>query len=176
MSEVAREPSHRVTFQPRDVDGNQVPFLVQMEVAQVDGRLRCVDLQVSHVAGGPAVTTEALRSLPIGQLTIEAGKLTGLNEGWTLPPNDFAERFRSSRRRVDDDLLVAVAQVYRWASATGRYPFGVFADRFGIQRGTAARWVSLARRRGHLGEAVGAGRVGEAVQPAPPRSGHRPPP
>lgn len=59
------------------------------------------------------------------------------------------------RRRMTDELLATVAKVYRAAVKAGGPPTLSVSEHFDIPYSTAGRWVGEARKRGHLGAAVG---------------------
>jgi hypothetical protein len=61
-----------------------------------------------------------------------------------------AELRRHGYQRIDDAHLREVADVYQAAS---RHPTKAVADRFGVPRPTAARWVMTARQQGFLAPA-----------------------
>lgn len=62
------------------------------------------------------------------------------------------------KRKVDDDLLREVAEVYR--ANVDRGPTQAVAERFDKATSTAALYVSLARQHGFLGAAIN-GKAGE---------------
>ena len=66
------------------------------------------------------------------------------------------------RNRVTDSLLVEVAEVYRKAWQAGDGPTRAVAEHFHTSHSSAARWVGLARKAGHLGAADGS-RGGEVA-------------
>jgi transposase len=63
-------------------------------------------------------------------------------------------------------LLARVAEVYREAHALGSNPTRTVAQRLGVARSTAGRYVVQARRQGHLGPAPGLRVAGEATEGA----------
>lgn len=105
---------------------------------------------------------------------IEAADLPGFKVGATyrIP----WERFRSEtgiavecaevetrrrRKRLTDETLQLVAEVYRDAHNSGEPPTSAVAEHFHKSHSTAARWVQQARERSFLGKANGT-RGGEA--------------
>ncbi len=65
------------------------------------------------------------------------------------------------RRKLDPEFLEQVARVYREALGT-ESPARAVHDRFSpTTPENARRWISLARKRGFLGEAPGRGQAGE---------------
>ena len=54
------------------------------------------------------------------------------------------------RRRMTDEHLIDVANVYRAAWQEGGNPTQAVANRFGTSHSTAARWVGLARKAEYL--------------------------
>lgn len=70
--------------------------------------------------------------------------------------------------RISDSLLQDVARVYRAALRSGENPTAAVASAIPVARSTAGRYVSQARARGYLGEALGP-RAGERAEPEPPK-------
>jgi hypothetical protein len=82
-------------------------------------------------------------------LTNDQGEVSGVAG---KPPGSASAAIRAELRhhsyqRIDDALLQEVSDVYRTAD---RHPTKAVAERFGVPRPTAARWVMTARRRGFL--------------------------
>lgn len=94
-------------------------------------------------------------------LTAEQSKLLG--ERVTEVHEQAAGMARPHRRRsTTPALLKETAEMYRKAVAEGHPPTVAVAEHFTVSHRTAARWVSQARREGHLGPAQGT-RAGEAL-------------
>lgn len=140
-------------------DPEPIDYNLTMTLDVVSGRLQCVELCVQHRAGGPAVTTEGIRRIPVGLYV----QLAAIDQGvvsetvsvpgspnvveeidWSPPPADFAAD------GMTDEVLTQVARIYRWTMATGDRPYGVLERQYGIPRAKASRWISTARRRGLL--------------------------
>jgi hypothetical protein len=153
---------------------------LDIEVAS-DGTARCVGLIV-RAADGEALTTEALRGIPLARLAKEAvaeaaRSYTPLEPGGepifrlTSTPRDahaaFYESYVNSAREprrgspITDENLSEVARVYREATKRGDPPTQAVALAMHVARSTAARWVAAARVRGFLGPAM-RGKGGEA--------------
>ena len=145
------------------------PYEVSVTPAVEDGRLIATEVVIRRTAGGPPVTGESLRSLPIARLTREAAADSHLAAAPTLaapelakyeqqmPAGDFGALVRGLGPRPN--VLDFVAYVYRDALLTGAPPTKTIQDRLGVPRSTVGRWVALARQAGYLGEAQGQGRV-----------------
>jgi hypothetical protein len=69
---------------------------------------------------------------------------------------ELATGGRKPRRgsRISDDQSRSAAEVYKAALKAGDPPTQAVADTFGVGRSTAARWIQIARDRGHLGPAT----------------------
>lgn len=144
-------------------------FDVAVTVVPSDGRLVARSVEVRQRDGGPPVTGEVIRRVPVASLVRQAG-------GWV----NFVEKFHPNgrpavmkRRMIDkegvdrlrqagptDEALDWVAYVYRVALVLGNPPTGSVENVFELARSTAGRWVALARERGFLGKAEGAGKAG----------------
>lgn len=154
-----------VTVYGEDVAG----YDVEVEVVPSSGRLVAQDVRVRQREGGPAVTGEALRSVPVAALTKYAARHAMAHEyadGVTsvtvrLFTSEVVEHMRSAG--PVSSTLEAVAHLYRVAVLMGEPPTKAVEEKLGLPRSTAGRWVALARKEGHLGESEGAGRAGEAA-------------
>jgi hypothetical protein len=91
------------------------------------------------------VPTYRLLTNEQGEVYGAAGKLPG-----SATEAIRAELRRHSYQRIDDAHLHKVSEVYR---AAERHPTKAVAERFGVPRPTAARWVMTARTRGFLAPA-----------------------
>ncbi len=151
-----------VTVYGEDVAG----YDVEIEVVPNDGRLVARDVRVLQREGGPAVTGEALRSVPVATLTKYAARHAMAHEyadGVTSMTvrvfnAEVAEHLRSAG--PVSSTLEAVAYLYRVAVLMGEPPTKAVEETLGLPRSTAGRWVALARREGHLGPAEGPGKAG----------------
>lgn len=149
-----------LTLEPAPDDAEPLEYTVVMSLDVVDGRLACTSCTLQMKPGGPPVTAEALRRIPVGRYLREAAD-SGLTV-WEVdaadprmthvfepPPRDFAEG------GMTDDVLREVARLYHWALATGDAPLGLLEREYGIPRGKASRWISVARRRGFVKDDAG---------------------
>lgn len=150
-----------VRVQPADDDHDPIDYDLEMTLDVVAGRMQCVRLCAVQRDGGPPVTTENLRRIPVGQLVHFAAFQMQLvretipvpddpdalvvADEWRPPPANFASG------GMTDEALEQLARVYRMALATGDRPYGVLEREFNLPRAKAARWISTARRRGILG-------------------------
>lgn len=123
------------------------------------GRYVVDTLSLWRMKGAPPVDTEALRTVPVAnmfrdsmQATFEAF-LTAFDPwrvGQGLPP--IAEALREGQT---DENLALVAGIYRLAYAYGYSPTKAVAEKFGVSRATAGRWIAAARKHQFLGPATG---------------------
>jgi hypothetical protein len=124
-----------------------------------------------------------MRSIPVASIVTEAaqahtfrvfrtrrGRYVGayysdVFQGMPGFEDDFEELRAdvADRRRLDDDFLDRVAELYREAVANGEAPAPTIARALGpVHPGTARRWVMAARKVGKLGKApTRGGRSGE---------------
>lgn len=153
-----------VRVQPSADDLEPMDHEVVMDLDVVDGRLVCTRLEVLMAEGGPSVTAEALRRVPVGRYLREAVASELLvfevdpederkTHSFNWPPRDFAAG------GMTDDVLQEVARLYHWALATGDAPLGLLEREYGVSRGKASRWISVARRRGYVKDDAGSDQV-----------------
>lgn len=57
---------------------------------------------------------------------------------------------RPQSRRISDEFLESIAELYVYAVANGERPLVAIEEGASVPRNTAARWVAMARRRGFL--------------------------
>ena len=141
--------------------GEVVGYEVELELAfEGDGPYVCREVRVRQRAGGPPVTGEAIRAVPVGRLTNEViteAVFSGAPGAAAVPLLLRHDEEQKLRMRVDgptDANLKQVAAVYRFAMLIGAGPTQTVSDVFGLPRSTAGRWVAMARdpKRGFLGE------------------------
>jgi hypothetical protein len=140
-----------------------LPYRVEVDAELRGGRYEATAIRVERKAGGPEVTGEGLRTVPVREIvTRGAAEVVS-----SLLANPAPDLFK----RVNDDALRLVADVYRYGVAAGRPPTQHVAEHlFSGVRSTAARWVMRAREGGFLGPAQ-TGRPGE--QPRKRRKGRK---
>jgi hypothetical protein len=156
--------------------GHELAVLVRF-----DERLRrytCDELCLARGEGGPPITTESLRQVPIGVLIDSSIRISLLvdfrdapgdmpdtalrdlpnpdgREPWgRVPPQGLAKEGPTDRS------LQWVAHLYRLSVALGEQPTATVQELMGLSRATAGRWVGTARERGYLGAAA-LGKAGE---------------
>jgi len=132
------------------------------------GRFECATVSVTRREGGPAVTTEALRAVPVARLVKEVGAgsvmVVSHDDEHSLAADDrslsdeMVQRFKQAG--PTDEVLWWVAYVYRLALAIGSPPTRLVEKWLELPRSTAGRWVAAARDRGFLGAAEGPGKAG----------------
>lgn len=165
-----------------------LPAVVEIEVAVREGAVACEYVALRSTPDGPPITREMFRDLPIAQLSSALMANSALlwdfsHPGWggsgidtarvfvvrgVSAPTDVQDWIRHQtapkrRRRVTDDVLQQVAEVYRAHLQEGAPTQAVAKDRH-VSHSTAARYVSQARQRGLLGPAT-PGLAGERDQP-----------
>lgn len=142
------------------------------------GRFVCYELDLQQLDDGPAVTSEALRRLPVAAMVRELAAALWTQTGnpdrdaarWAEESPEAVGRWRlrlgtEEYERIRDqgptaEALAWVAHAYRLALVLGDPPTQAVERLLGLPRSTAGRWVTLARAQGHLGAAEGAGRAG----------------
>jgi hypothetical protein len=148
-----------LTVQPGSEDREPLDYDLEVTLDVVAGRMQCTDLRVMRRPGGPPVTSENLRRIPVAYIVGFASQNAGVVSeiepdpdspdgyreiAYQPPPKDFADRGMTT------EALEHAARVYRWAVALGDKPYGVLQRDFGLPRAKAARWIATARRRGIL--------------------------
>ncbi len=139
-----------------------------------DGIPQCREVRITSADAGREVQASDGRKLRIADwledaLAISAmpyGGKSGATTRWDAPrPTDGKETVqqvrmvrREARRRITDEMLQEVAEVYR--ANIGRGPTEAVAARFGKSHRTAGHYVKQARAAGYLGEAM-PGKAGE---------------
>jgi hypothetical protein len=145
-----------LTLEPRPDDFEPLEHTVIMELDVIDDRLVCTSCTLQMKPGGPSVTADALRRVPVGRylreaassgLTVMEVESAGRYHPFEPPPANFADG------GMTDDVLREVARLYHWALATGDAPLGLMERHYGVPRSKASRWISVARRRGYVKDA-----------------------
>lgn len=142
----------RLKVSPSESDLEPLELTADLELDIVDGRLACTSVTVSRLEGGPPVTSERLRRIPIAQWVSWAAEDIAIREivsdsktrRFDWPPAEFA------LDGPTPEALEQVARVYAYCMATGRAPTQELATRYGITKQTGSRWIATARRRGIL--------------------------
>lgn len=134
------------------------------------GRFVCCALTVKQREGGPPVTTEAIRGVPVATLVRGVGARHWMvveQVDASIPALSLTDRTmtaemvaRFKREGPTDEALTWVARAYRMAAVLGDPPTQAVERAFEMPRSTTGRWVALARERGFLGAAEGAGKAG----------------
>lgn len=163
------------------VDDPELAYLLELGVDSRDGTAKCVELCCRQREGGPPVTAEGLRRVRVSRYLADPT----IHEVWQRRPqssgrtlytpvvggDDLADYLRArrreerrGRRRITDDDLRRVADVYRVALASGAAPTAEVEAKLRLQsRAQAARWVAKAREAGYLDAAPGPRKAGERV-------------
>jgi transposase-like protein len=116
---------------------------VELEL-QATGAYEIRKLTLTAVEGGPEVTTEALRGIPLRSIV----RLISTSlETWAIGDADAKE---IASHGPTDEALTWAARTYALARLTGQSPAKVVAERFGLQPRTATNWIRRARERGLL--------------------------
>jgi hypothetical protein len=156
------EGLHLPTRYDVEIDDPECPILLEIHVAVVDGQPRCAELRCRPRPGGPPVSSENLRRVPLARyvresaalysmrvVVYDAGQVLVSSTGTGDEPLLARAAQQRPRQHMTDDLLRDVARVY---SEAGTKPTLAVMRRFYLSRPTAGRWVVLARKRGFLPE------------------------
>lgn len=134
------------------------PYELEAWVKLEAGRYVVEKLVIGRQAGGPPVTSEGIRGIPVQAIVREVIREAAeriVNTGargratarWTRSNSDIA-RLRKAGP-IDETLQVA-ADVYRVSRVIGDPPAKAVAQAFQIPQRTATYWIKLARERGFL--------------------------
>jgi hypothetical protein len=133
-------------------------YQVEVTVApQADGKVGCTALTVRQLPGGPLITSDHLRRVPVYEIVHRA--LASHGDAPRIPELTAEEAQRLRSGGPTDEALQHVAAVYRAALATASPPTAAVEASLGLPRSTVGTWVRLARARGHLGPSKGRGRA-----------------
>ena len=146
------------------IDDEALPYLVEMDVRVEDGKPTCEALKVARRPGGPPVTGEGIRKLPVAGFlrhTVQdvAYRVTETGSGtYKLEPLERKEMpaarqlYEATRRResMSDERLQEAARSYREAERRGAAPAEAVRQAMFVSRSTAARLVRAAREKGLL--------------------------
>jgi|BarGraIncu01121A_1022015.scaffolds.fasta_scaffold08660_3 hypothetical protein len=155
---------HSVYVTLPGVDGQ--PRLT-MTIDSSSGVPRCTDLRIESVEGGREVRTKDLRAvevdtwieaiIPLTMAQVVSEGPGGTNSVVRVPDSNSADfkaakstlrqARRVGRRKVNDDLLRRVAEVYE---SEDRRPAEAVQLAFGVADRTAFRYIAEARKRGLL--------------------------
>lgn len=142
---------------------------LRVEVADFDGQLGCVRLELVATGGRP-IETRDLRSIALGPEIDEIARhLAGLanddsiGDGWAAAALDLAAGHLQGS--LPDVRSALVAHRYVEALNDGWKPRLAVARAFGVTLSNAGRMIDLARRRGMLTPAPTRGSHGGSITP-----------
>jgi hypothetical protein len=156
-------------FAPRRIQLSAEDLLIsdQVEVEAdvvLEGRRYVVEsLTIHRLPGGPPVTGELIRTIPVQQVVKlgVAGAVETERHGKRWPagselPKDLLRRLRADG--PTDATLSLVGQIYVVAELTGDPPAKNVSSVLGIPQPTANNWIRRAKDRGHIDVAEGTGK------------------
>jgi hypothetical protein len=139
-----------------EVDDPECPVLVEIHVEVIDGQPRCAELRCRPRPGGPPVTSEDLRKVPLARYLRQSAwsytKRVQLDEDGEVlfvqatgagDEPAHARAARRPRQEMTNDLLREVARIYTEAETK---PTLAVMRRKQVSRATASRWVKAARK------------------------------
>ena len=153
------------------VKGNVEGFQVWLSVAPQGDTLGVEELRVRQCPGGPPVTVEAIRNLPLARLVRGVGweflkaRVEDPDTGRVRAFDHPAMKSETYCKELvaegpTDRTLSAVAYLYRIANAVGDAPVKFIEETLELSRSKTSRWIAMAREKGTLGPAEGPGRAG----------------
>jgi hypothetical protein len=135
-----------------------IPYDATLTIEFQDTRYVCTSMTLKQRKGGPPVTSQGLRSIPMASLIrpVVQGKVLLMHEESPSPgvitrePGSAADLpdAKRRRRRPGEDVDAA-AVVYAVAAITGQPPTKAVSDELGIPLGTARRLVAQALEAGY---------------------------
>ncbi|MCI2422759.1 hypothetical protein MOQ72_35570 [Saccharopolyspora sp. K220] len=158
---------NEVRVEAREYQDFDVDAVIRLE----NGRLGVSELKIKQRVGGPSVTSEALRSIAVGQFLRRSFIASNELRPGEADDYDPVRRVAFGLLRAEDrdrmkeagpvtETLRWVSVIYRAALATGDAPTKAVQESFDVPRYTADRWVAKAREREFLGPAEGPGKAG----------------
>lgn len=139
---------------------------VAIDITPEGGRLVAQEVRVSRRPGGPPVTGEAVRAVPIAML-----RRLAVREVLHVSTQDDYNKMVP--RVLTDEVVAEIAQngpvdtslewlayLYRLALLVGDPPTKYVENALKLKRATAGRWVAKARAQGFLGPAEKPGKAG----------------
>lgn len=132
------------------VDHGAHPYLIEVHVELMNGRLGVSELTLRRRPDGPPITSESVRSLAVGELVRWLYATHG--GGGSLSTFDVDQLDPVARRKEGqtDRVLAALADTYRFAYAVNDPPTQAVMAYLDCSRATAKRWIAAARERGYL--------------------------
>jgi len=137
------------------ISASNLPYDVEIWVELEGDRFECVELKAERKPGGPPITSEGIRRLPVQDLVRSAAmeavykrKKNPKGTAVILTPTRLRGYKRLAEAGPTEDTLEHVALVYRLAYACNESPTKAVEGSFGLARSTAERWVSKARDLG----------------------------
>jgi hypothetical protein len=134
--------------------GRDVPCDVELVAEVENGTYVVSEVRCTRRRGGPEVTGEAIRAVPIHRILTRGA----IDANGGLHPGPGVEEIRD--QGPTEDSLHVVAYIYRLAHMVGDPPTRAVASAIGVPYSTAARWVQQARQAKFLRPAD-RGRPGE---------------
>ncbi len=140
-------------WEPRyAVDLPELPVTLDLEVVVEEGRLVIVEVVARRRQGGPPITADVLRTIPLA--TVTALAVTGSSSGLRHDTETHRVTTVTSADALDGlgelPELERVAVVYRWGYFIGQNPTKWVADKLGLGYAVAAKRVQAARLAGLL--------------------------
>jgi hypothetical protein len=137
--------------------GKELPYDIKITVTFEAGRFCCEELTCHRKPGGPPVTTERIREIPVALIVRRLAQENLIRVEETEPgiyhgtPFQWKGLRKAAEQGPTDETLKGVALLYRFAYACGLPPTKAVTDELKLPRSTASRWIALAREHGYLG-------------------------
>lgn len=120
-------------------------FDIELRAELVAGRYECAQIRMTRHGGGPEVTNELLRTVPVARLMKD-----GLLSAATLMTGVGPLPSGVDASNPSPEVLRWVSRVYVLARAVGDAPKQALASGLGVSPATAGRWIARARSAGYL--------------------------
>ena len=132
-------------YEPSGPD-DEVPYEIETwaEYHQDTGTYRIKDTRLRAIEGGPDVSTDTLRVVPLATLLASLGAKVVLR--WPEPLTGMPEP-RLPRGALDERSLIEVGIVHRLYDTIGNRSTAMVAEHYGVSRSTAQKWIREARDR-----------------------------
>lgn len=161
LSPVAKAPRRwSATFTPDGAIESDPPYKIRLDVVIDEGRYLVEEMTCTQHEGGPPVTSEGIRAVPVARLLAFAAfrhvfvVKSSRPDSHAVSPFVGSDLAEGAKEGPTDDVLRRVAVVYQVHYACGLAPTKGVEDSFKLARSTAGRWIAMARDRGFLAPAA----------------------
>ena len=136
-------------------------YRLGLEFKSVGRTEELVKMQVQAMTRTKPLIATIVRAIPFGEIETAVKRHRAKQNMKRVPMRSRQNRGPQHGRRLPDNDLKRISEIYLQASHDGELPREIIAREFGISTSAAAKRIMAARRRGFLGPAL-VGKTGEA--------------